>query len=160
MNAISAISHRSEYANEPHLAVAIDSVPLDVILSTAYPELHLKGLVPTLLDWLRDERERRIVWGRILPPLGQSSLAPVLMCPDDTDLYCTTVIAEVIAMPTVIRWLRLGIDVTEGSSRPAGIGTVIDWLVTIGPYDFPRVDYERCLAQFRALNVKDTNVAT
>jgi hypothetical protein len=55
-----------------------------------------------------EDADSAVPWERILPDVGCTGYAPVLICPDDLDLGCSVVMAEVVAEPTVIRWDRLG----------------------------------------------------
>jgi len=149
MNSIDAITLKSEYVPDPHLVIRIDGTPLDSLLASAFPERQLNGLVPTLLDWIDDDRQRQIVWERILPSDCKSSVAPILMCPDDLDFWCTIVVAEISAAPDVIHWMRLGMDDSKREDLPDEIGKNVDWLDGIGPFTFDRDHYSRMLDTFR-----------
>jgi hypothetical protein len=124
--------------------MTVDGVPLDVLLDGMLPELQLAGLVSSLLGWFHSDEDSKIPWQRILPEIGCTGYAPLLICPDDLDYWCTVVMAEVVAEPSVIRWDRLGIDAT----REGTVGSCIRWEPRLGSYQFSRVDYERCLAAF------------
>ena len=147
MNRIEVIEARTKYVSEPHKVLTLDGVPLDVLLDSARPDLAILGLVPALLDWLDDPRERELVWRRILPPVGSSAVAPVLMCPDDLDLWCSVVVAEVVPEESAVWWHRIGLDMSQ--PRLEAIGTAVNWIGGIGPHCFSRADYERCLAAFQ-----------
>lgn len=138
MNRISAIRASSKYVPEPHLAIAVDGVTLDVALG-------VEGLVSSLLGWFHDDADVPVPWERILPDDGCTGYAPVLICPDDLDLTCNVIMAEVVAEAGVIRWDRLGYS---ASPRPS-FGAYIRWEPGWGPYCFSRTEYERCLAAFR-----------
>src|SRR5215469_15633777 len=134
-NRIEAIKGRTEYLGS-HLVIAVDGLPLDQRLHAAFPsDRFLEGLVPTLLGWHFDEWEQTVTWERILPEVGSTAIAPVLMCPDDLDLYCTLLVAEVLVEPETVRWNRLGLDRSE--DRRVAMAT-IEWFPGIGPYTFPR----------------------
>lgn len=143
MNRIEAIEAASLYVTTPHLVVAVDGVPLDALLHAACPGLGLLGLVPALLGWFHDEADTRLAWQRAMPPAGRSSFAPVLICPDDLDLKCSVVVAEVVAEADTVAWPRLGLDHSEGA-----VGSCVRWLPGVGPFRFPRGEYEACLAAF------------
>lgn len=138
MNRIEAIRAPSKHVPEPHLGMVIDGVPLDVALG-------VEGLVSALLGWFHDDTDVLVPWQRILPDEGCSGYAPVLICPDDLDLRCSVVMAEVVAEAEVIRWDRLGYDATPGGA----VGSWIRWEPGWGPYRFRRAEYESCLAAFR-----------
>ena len=141
MNRIQAIRATSKFATEPHLIIAVDCVPLDVALG-------VEGLVSSLLGWFHNDEDSLIPWQRILPKVGCTGYAPVLICPDDLDFSCGVVMAEVVAEPDVIRWDRLGFDATSNGA----VGSCIEWKPSWGPYRFSRAEYEACLADFKTTN--------
>ncbi len=151
MNRIEAIEATTKYVPEPHKLLMVDGMPLDVLLDSARPDCYLLGLVPTLLDWLSDPRERELVWQRILPPVGSSAVAPVLMCPDDLDLWCTVAVAEVVLEQSAVWWHRIGLDASKPKPEdmPHAVGATVDWIDGLGPYCFSRAEYEQCLAAFK-----------
>ena len=103
MNRIQAIRGKSEYSLSDHLMIAVDGRPLDQHINVFDIEGRhgYNGLVPTLLDWLESEQERAVVWTRILPEIGATTICPVLMCPDDCDFSCTIVVAEILIALTL-----------------------------------------------------------
>lgn len=113
MNRIEVIRASSKHVPEPHLGIAGDGVPLDVALG-------VEGLVSSLLGWFHHEPDAAVPWERILPDVGCSGYAPVLICPDDLDLCCSVVMAEVVAEAEVIRWDRLGYSAAAGLCRGVG----------------------------------------
>lgn len=160
MNRLEVIEAKSEHVREPHRVLTLDGVPLDVLLDAGRPGLGLLGLIPALLDWLSDPTERELVWQRIMPPVGRREVAPVLICPDDLDLWCTVVVAEVAPEESAIWWHRIGLDVTrpKPEDMPNAVGTTVDWIDGFGAYRFGRAEYERCLAAFQPAGL-DTNAA-
>ena len=141
MNRIEARSAPSKFVSEPHLSMAIDGVPLDQALGA-----EAEGLVSALLGWFHDPADCEVPWERILPEAGCTGYAPLLICPDDLDLKCNVVIVEVVAEEEVIRWNKLGFDMT-----PLGaVGAIVRWDPGWGPYTFRRDEYEACLSAFRA----------
>jgi hypothetical protein len=155
MNRIAAIRTRSRYVPEEHLVIAIDGVPLDELLDAILPGWEVAGLVPSLLGWFEDAKDTATAWQRILPDVGCSGYAPLLICPDDLDYSCSVVMAEVVAEPDVIRWDRLGFDATWQGA----VGSWIRWEPAFGHYRFSRVEYEACLAAFRAANPESSAAA-
>jgi hypothetical protein len=143
VNRIEAIRAPSKFVPEPHLAIAVDGVPLDVALG-------VEGLVSALLGWFHNDEDSAVPWQRILPDVGCTGYAPVLICPDDLDLNCSVVMAEVVAEPDVIRWDRLGYNATPRGA----VGSWIRWETDWGPYRFSRTEYEACLAAFRPSEVE------
>lgn len=153
MNRLEVLEAPSRYIEEPHKVLAVDGTPLDEMLDAACPDRNLLGLVPALLDWLSDPVERRLVRERIRPTIGSSAIAPLLMCPDDFDLSCTVIVADVVREVSVVWWRRIGLDATEAKSSdmPAvlvGFGSRVDWIDGLGPFCFETAAYERCLAAF------------
>lgn len=145
MNRIEVIRALSRHVAEPHLAIVVDGVPLDELLDAARPGLRLAGLVPSLLGWFDREEDRPVPWQRILPEVGCTGYAPLLICPDDLDFTCSVVMAEVVAEPDAIRWDRLGLDAT----RTGAVGSCVRWEPGLGSFRFARAEYEACLARLR-----------
>jgi hypothetical protein len=149
MNRLTAELRQTRYAAEPHLHLLIDGQPLDELLHQHYPDGNYLGLLPTLLSWLDHPGERRVVWERAAVCPGSRVKLPILMCPDDLDLSCTVVAAEVLAEDEVVRWPRLGWDATA-SPNPADCCREMQWLPLIPSFVFDRAEYQRCLDAFRA----------
>lgn len=145
MNRIEAIRTRSRYVSEPHLVIAVDGIPLDELLDKAIPDSNIAGFVSSLLGWFHNEGDRVIPWQRILPEVGCTGYAPILICLDDLDYDCTVVIVEVFAEADAIRWDRLGFDVSHTSE----VGACVRWEPRFGQYRFTRAQYEQCLTAFR-----------
>jgi hypothetical protein len=116
----------------------VDGVPLDVALG-------VEGLVSSLLGWFHQDEDCAVPWERIRPEVGCTGYAPVLICPDDLDLCCSVVMAEVVSEPDVVRWSKLGYNAAPRRS----FGACIRWEPGWGPYCFSRVEYEACLAVFK-----------
>ncbi|MBW4422652.1 MAG: hypothetical protein KME13_26150 [Myxacorys californica WJT36-NPBG1] len=149
MNSIAATTHQTKFTAQPHLVIAIDGTPLDAILTAAFSHQQFNGLVPTILGQLDDDRERQIVWQRILPIEEERSIAPILMCPNDRDFWCVIVLADILATPQTIHWQRLGIDQSLPVDLPEQIGKKVEWLDGIGPFAFDRGMYTQMLDVFR-----------
>jgi hypothetical protein len=152
VNRLETIDGTSKYVSQRHQVLVLDGVQLDVLLDSARPDLSLRGLVPTLLEWLTDPKERALVWERILPPTDSVAVAPVLMCPDDCDLWCSVVVAEVSPVESIVWWRRLGLDVSQPGPEdmPEAIGGAVEWFSGLGPYCFQRAEYDKCLAAFKS----------
>jgi hypothetical protein len=146
VNRIAAIRGPSRFVSDPHLLIAVDGVPLDELLDAARPGANLTGMVSSLLGWFHDEADAAVPWQRVLPEIGCTGYAPVLICPDDLDFDCCVVMAEVVAERDVIRWDRLGFD----ASRGGAVGSCVQWVVGLGAYRFDRAEYEAVLAAFRS----------
>jgi hypothetical protein len=155
VNRIEAVRAPSRHIPDPHLAITVDGVPLDELLGAARPDLQLAGLVSSLLGWFDREEDRAVPWQRILPEVGCTGYAPLLICPDDLDFTCSVVMAEVVAEPDAVRWDRLGLD----ASRTGAVGSSIRWEPAMGSYRFRRAEYEACLAAFRSANAASPGAA-
>jgi len=153
MNRIQAKYIKSEYSKDAHLTINVDGKSLDKFLHDLYPDKNLIGLVPTLLDWLENSKERQLVWDRLESDSRQ--FVPILMCPDDVDLWCTVIIAEIEKVDNSVKWLRLGIDSSGSENMPDSIGTTIDWFDKVEPMEFDRNEYERFVSEFKIEIEKD-----
>lgn len=147
MNLIQTAYQQSKYAAAPHLTIRVDGDPLDVILHEKYPDRNLIGLVPTLLNWLKDPEERKLVWERIDSNCKQ--IVPILMCPEDIDLWCTVVVVKMEKTDSTVKWLRAGLDVGDGTNMPYSIGTAIDWFDGFESFEFDRCEFDTVLEAFR-----------
>ncbi|TGK19833.1 hypothetical protein [Leptospira stimsonii] len=109
-NRIEAAYHHSFHAAVEHLDIRIDEEFLTSFINRKFSKHGLAGLVSTLLDLLSEEEERRIVWQRILPAIGESSVAPIFTCADDCDSFCTVIVVEVERSDDLVFWKRFGLD--------------------------------------------------
>jgi hypothetical protein len=141
MNRIETTLVSSGSASEPYCSMAIDGVPIDQLLSES-----TDGLVSSLLGWFHNDADCEIPWDRILPEPGCTSYAPILICPDDLDLKCSVVVAEVVAERDIVRWDKLGFDATTRGA----VGSIVRWEPSWGSYSFSRQEYEACIAAFKA----------
>jgi hypothetical protein len=139
---------RSKHVGE-HLLLLVDEEPLDVLLQRLVPVCSLEGLMPALLGG-EDDRETTVVRARAIPAPGLTTRAPLLICPDDLDFSCTTIIAEAVGTEDFVEWRRVGLDRTPSSSDPERVGTVVEWFGEVGPYLFSRVEYEAAIDSFGA----------
>jgi hypothetical protein len=154
MNQIQAKYEKSEYSNEPHLTINVDGNSLDKILHELYPDKNIIGLVPTILDWLEDPKERKLVWERF--ESEQKQVVPILMCPDDIDLWCTVINVEIEKAENTVKWLRIGLDNSEFENNSSeSIGTTVEWFDKIEPMEFDRSEYQKFVSEFKTEIEKD-----
>ena len=146
MSEIEAIATTSKFVSDTHLVMFVDGVPFDELVDAALPGSNLAGFVCSLLGWFHNEEDCKIPWERILPEIGCTGYAPILICPDDLDFDCSVVIVEVVAEMDHIRWDRVGLN----ASQTGAVGSCVRWLPGIGRFRFDRNDYERCLDAFRS----------
>jgi hypothetical protein len=153
MNQIKAKYEKSEYVKEPHLIINVDGIALDKILHELLPEKKIIGLVPTLLDWLEDPKERKIIWDRI--ESEQKQVVPILMCPDDVDLWCSIINVEIEKTENSVKWLRFGSDFGGFEGMPDSIGTNVNWFDKIEPMEFEKLAYKKFVSTFKIEIEKD-----
>ncbi len=149
MNTIEGILDKSEYEGYGDFVnFRIDGEWLDEKLDTLYPDKLYKGLIPTLGDWLESEEEKAVVWKRILPPENETSVCPILLCPDDNDFSCTLIVAEIKNSGEVIQWRKIGLDITH-EWEAEKVGTQVEWFDKIQELTFSKKDYLTMLEAFK-----------
>ena len=133
---------KSKYVNAEHPTILIDGVPLDNLLHDLYPDDLLLGLIPMMTDWIDLREEAIFVLGRFQSD-QERVILPILMCPDDCDLSCTLIVADVIKSDNEVVWNRIGID-SSNIGIPYNyelIGTEVNWLVRVAEMTFEKEDY-------------------
>jgi hypothetical protein len=150
-NTISILRRLNPYSKLPFYDIAVDGLALEELLNKMFPTRGFTELVPTLLNWLEeDPRERAVVWRRVMPPSGEVSKLPILMCPEDLDFSGQIIVAEVATEENYVHWRRLGEDKTKTIwVDPDRIGTEVEWLPGVGPFVFERIQYENVVTHFR-----------
>lgn len=105
---------------------------------------ELLGLVPTITDWMWLKEEAQLI-EHIYESKNKLKIMPILMCPDDCDLYCTIVVAEVEIVQSNIHWRRIGLNmskprevINQNDFHEAGI----DWISNMPLFIFNLTDYE------------------
>jgi hypothetical protein len=128
----------------------VDDVALPNLLAERTGDERLRGLVPSWLDWsdtsAQGQAEAQYVRSRS-EPSAQHTVLPILLCPDDFDFACTTVVVDVIADDATVTWQRFGLDTTgftEGAALPHYIGGDVTWFDGVGPFVFTREHYTAC----------------
>lgn len=150
MDSIKAMYGLSPYCSKEHLCIYVNGIRLDELLSEA--DKYCLGLVPSLLDWY-DERlkEKQYVWNQVKLENG-TKILPIMLCPDDFDFACTTIVVEVIDDNETVIWNRFGVDITEFSvdelELPNYIGKEVEWFSNIKSFVFPKADYLECVKAF------------
>lgn len=154
MNQIKAKYEKSEYSTEPHLTINVDGKSLDIILHELYPDKNLIGLIPTLLDCLEDSKERKLVWERF--ESEQKQIVPILMCPDDIDLWCTIINVEIEKTENSVKWSRIGLDNSEFENNSSeSIGMTVEWFDKVKPMEFDKTEYQKFASEFKTKIEKD-----
>ncbi|WP_141505004.1 hypothetical protein [Paenibacillus luteus] len=142
-NRIEVKNIRSEYCTDEHLGIVIDDVPLDILLHRVYPDKQVLGLIPTILNWVHDLEQRSFLLSRYQSSKEIETI-PILMCPDDCDLWCTLIIAEVAKQGELIVWRRIGRDQSTGLDLLGGyqaIGSEVEWLESVPQMTFKEAEY-------------------
>ncbi len=141
------------YVPHAHPTIMIDGMPLDELLQKLYPDQLLHGLIPVIVDWMHIEQEAKIVVERFYSNHSQVIL-PILMCPDDCDLSCTIVVAEVIQSNDKIIWNRIGYDRSECNQTAStiNIGTTVNWFDGIDRMIFDKEAYYTSLKSIYTLD--------
>lgn len=149
MNSIEAKLDKSDYkVYNDYLNFLVDEYWLDERIDELYPGNMYKGLIPTLLFWMEDEKESKVVWDRILPDVGYETICPILMCPDDADFSCTLIDVEIQNKGETIKWNRIGTDYTK-SIAPEKVGSEIEWFDRVESLEFKIDEYKRMLKVFK-----------
>ncbi|WP_217504867.1 hypothetical protein [Paenibacillus taichungensis] len=133
---------KSKYACTEHPTIIIDGVPFDLYLHNLYPDNLFLGLVPTITDWIHMKEEAIFVLSRFHSE-QETVILPILMCPDDCDLICTVIVAEVIINNNQIIWKRVGTDISNLglTSQYELIGTEVNWLNSVPEMIFDKNTY-------------------
>ncbi len=149
MNLIEGILDKSDYEGYwDYINFKIDNVWLDEKLDDLYPDKMYKGLIPTLVEWMERKDEKEVVWKRILPNQNETTICPILMCPDDNDFSCTIIVAEITNFGNFIKWNKLGLDKTK-EWEAEKIGSQVEWFDKIKELNFETVDYIKMLDNFK-----------
>lgn len=149
MNKIEGIQDKSDYEDYwDFINYRIDGYWLDEKLDELYPNNMYDGLIPTLVYWMEREDEKAVVWKRILPNENETSICPILMCPDDNDFSCTLIVAEIKNCGDLIQWKQIGIDKTKewGAEK---VGSTVEWFDKLKELNFSKQDYLIMLETFR-----------
>jgi len=149
MNKIEGILDKSDYEDYlDFINYRIDGYWLDEKLDELYPNNMYKGLIPTLVYWMEREDEKNIVWKRILPNENETTICPILMCPDDNDFSCTLIVAEIRNCGQIIQWKQIGIDKTK-EWEAEKVGSTVEWFNKLQELNFSKQDYLAMIEIFK-----------
>ncbi|MFC7445291.1 hypothetical protein C7H62_0505 [Mesoflavibacter sp. HG96] len=148
MNTIKVEIDKSEYGADDFANYRIDNYWLDEKLEELYPGKFYRGTIPTLLLGMEIPKEKEIVQKRILPNENETSICPILMCPDDCDFSCTLIVAEIKNCGNTIKWNKIGIDKTTEFDAEK-VGSRVEWFDKLNGFEFSKVDYDQMLAEFK-----------
>lgn len=143
MNKISVEITNSKYVKEAHPIINIDGMPLDYILNEIYSDDLFLGLIPPIVDWMSFDEESKLVENSF-DAADEVKIIPILMCPDDCDLSCTLIVAEVETTLDHVRWNRIGIDRNNPNdliNQNTFLETGVKWLEKVPIMTFRNEDY-------------------
>jgi hypothetical protein len=145
---ISALMHQTKFANSPHPVLAIDGLSLDIWLSSKINQPDILNLVPAQ-GWLLEDQDLETAWRR-LTPYGEecSTITPLLICPDDMDFVCTTVVVEQEVTIDKIIWLRFGFAFDRPGDQ---VGATVKWFRENSSVRFNRSEFEQAVVQLKLL---------
>ena len=148
MNTIKVEIDKSEYNADDFANYRIDNFWLDEKLEELYPEKFYGGTIPTLLFGMEIPKEKEVVHKRILPNENETSICPILMCPDDCDFSCTLIVAEIQNCGNIIKWNKIGIDKTT-EFEAEKVGSKVEWFDKLNGFEFTKIEYDQMLAEFK-----------
>jgi hypothetical protein len=128
--------------------IFINGEPLHSFLNSKYPDNNLRGLVPPFDGWLINEQDEDILWDRLIPETGKSSILPILICPDDQDYLCSTVVTNVVSGHDTITWRGFGLDSSDAFNKPDLVGTKVNWFNNSDSLIFDKKEYAEAIKQF------------
>ncbi|MEC0204879.1 hypothetical protein P4H39_19925 [Paenibacillus lautus] len=144
INKISVENMISKYVKETHPIIYIDGKPLDHILNDLYPEDMVLGLIPTIVEWMSFDEEAKLV-ENTFDLTDEVKILPILMCPDDCDLSCTLIVAEVETANEQVMWKRIGIDMNNPKDlidQNKFLETGVRWLNKVPRMIFSNEDFK------------------
>jgi hypothetical protein len=127
--------------------IFVNGKSLDIILDQTYPEQDLYGLVPSV-TWLFDEIEQKFAIDRFMAQAEGITFVPLLICPDDGDFSCTTLIVEVEISGSLVYWRRMGIDYSDATQ---GVGSNVKWLNPVIEFRFNKAEYDQLRQELMAI---------
>lgn len=147
------------------LNIFIDDKRLDKILADII-DWNYFGLIPSLCDLYDEEyivskREKEYIISKLSYENGEYTL-PILLCPDDFDFSCTTILVEIIIKDSKVIWNRFGLNRGE---KPDGyyagipiedydkignevIGKEVLWFDNMPKYEFLLEEYKVEMSKF------------
>ncbi len=147
---IHGVTHTAKGELKPFPILAIDGLSLNQWMNQFLElkdGLSILSLVPAQ-GWLIDEQENKTAWELLKTTEDQSSstIVPLLICPDDLDLTCTTLVVEQVQMDSKIIWKRFGQAINEINA----VISAVDWWIEDQVFEFEREVFDaaiECLIQ-------------
>ena len=158
MNHISIRPARTKYIPERDTPIIfIDNAPLDVLVAAAAPGLDTEGMLP-FASGTELFIDHDIFKKRLSPEVGSTTVAPMLLCPDCMDVFCTTIVAELERTGQQYIWHRTGLDKSPQKPFDTGdpdhpsfvlpdIGSQVEWFDEMGPMRFSVANFEEAMGK-------------
>ncbi|MFC4103213.1 hypothetical protein [Paenibacillus xanthanilyticus] len=143
LNRIETRMMASLYCDQ-HQTILIDGEPLDALLHRLYPEGFYEGLVPVIVDWMNLPSEQAFVRGKLLSH-QQLDIIPILMCPEDCDLSCSVIAAEIERSGETVKWRRMGKPIVNPDEWMTGKEPKMEWLDLVPTMQFDRQAHDAVL---------------
>lgn len=140
MNKLQVKLQKNRYSDTQLPSILIDELKLDIWLDQLYPENNYLGLIPCIIDLIHTEPEQQLVLQRYNDK-QEVVILPILMCPDDCDLWCTLIVAEVIIQSDEVWWNRIGLDQSDISKGCYYVGSTVEWFENIPQLKFEKQSY-------------------
>ncbi|MFC4776106.1 hypothetical protein ACFO9Q_04915 [Paenibacillus sp. GCM10023252] len=143
INKLSVVDSNSKFVKGTHPIILVDGNPLDSILNEIYPDDLILGLIPTIVDWMSYDEESKLVQN-VYSAADNKKILPILMCPDDCDISCTLIVAEVETIKDQVNWNRIGIDMNNPKDlikQNEFVDSKIKWLDRVPRMTFSKEDY-------------------
>jgi len=146
-----------EIYDVPFDDIVIDGISIDAWLDSTIPNRGIKGLAPTTSGWLMNKHDEKIVWDRLFPADNQTTICPILICPDDNDFWCTTIVVEIEAKGDFVYWNRFGLNKKYEFEKYDTIGSDVEWFQSVGRLKFNANEYSETFNLIKERNMKPNN---
>jgi len=157
MNKIEILINKSEYDiyEKGYYDFCIDGNFLNYMLNNLFPGKDIKGLVPPLDGWIDDEIEKMFVVDRIITKRNMVQVCPILICPDDQDLSCSTIVTKISEKENEIIWENIGYEQSYRFRDMESFGCKVDWFGQEFKMVFNKKQYYEEISKFPELkNIK------
>lgn len=132
----------STYKDYAGLNIAIDGVKLiDIVASSTGNDLELQCAFNIM--WGEPDWVTREIWRRLLNE--EETIVPLLTCPDDMDLYCSTIFMKVEHLQKTVKWSSFGWRGDNQKDFPEEL----DLFKEDYNFEFDKEEYSAFLNQFK-----------
>lgn len=150
MNTITSFTRPGLYKTRHDWKMALNGMPLDQWFDLYDDDMRFLGMVPALGN-LQEAEDADLAWERMVPLLGQSLIAPLLICPEHQSLNCGVLVVEVLHLPGEFVWRRFGLNAFSPGcpSDPEDVR----WLERLKPQSFTKAAYLKALEPFHLIRL-------